>query len=197
MITDWKVEEGLLFYKNRLYVPANLGLRREILELHHDLPVMGHPGIFKTLVLVKRNFWWPGLYTFVQRYVQGCATCQQMKTNTHPTTPPLAPIPADQDALPFSTVTMDFITDLPPSNGYDSLMVVVDHDLSKGIILIPCTKNIDTLGTTKAYHQHVYRRFGLPKRIISDRGPQFASHVFRALCDKLGVKASMSTAYHP
>ena len=125
------------------------------------------------------------------------AECPQWKTNTHPTTPPLAPIPADQDALPFSTVTMDFITDLPPSNGYNSLIVVVDHDLSKGIILIPCTKNIDALGTTKAYHQHVYRRFGLPKRIISDRGPQFASHVFRALCDKLGVKASMPTAYHP
>ena len=120
-----------------------------------------------------------------------------MKMNTHPTTPPLAPIPADQNALPFSTVTMDFIIDLSPSNGYNSLMVVVDHDLSKGIILIPCTKNIDALGTTKAYHQHIYRRFGLPKRIISDRGPQFASHVFRALCDKLGVKASMSTAYHP
>ena len=80
-----------------------------------------------------------------------------MKTNTHPTTPPLAPIPADQDALPFSTVTMDFITDLPPSNGYDSLMVVVDHDLSKGIILISCNKNINTLGTINAYYQYIYR----------------------------------------
>ena len=163
MITDWKVEEGLLFYKNRLYVPANLGLRREILELHHDLPVMGHPGIFKTLVLVKRNFWWPGLYTFALKYVQGCAMCQQMKTNTHPTTLPLNLISVDKDTLPFSTVTMDFITDLPISQGFDSLMVVVDHDLSKGIILIPCTKSIDALGTAKAYHQHVYRRFGLPK----------------------------------
>ena len=88
-----------------------------------------------------------------------------MKMNTHPTTPPLNLIPADKDALPFSTVTMDFITDLPPSQGFDSLMVVVDHDLSKGIILIPCTKNIDALGTAKAYHQHVYRRFGLPMKV--------------------------------
>ena len=154
-------------------------------------------GTYKTLVLVQKNFWWPGLYTFTQQFVQGCATCQQMKVNTHPTVPPLNPIPTDKEALPFSTVTMDFITDLPTSNGYDSLFVVVDHDLTKGIVLMPCTKTIDAAGTAKLYHENVYRRFGLPRRIISDRGPQFASLVFRILQDRLGVKTSMSTAYHP
>ena len=104
-----------------------------------------------------------------------------MKTNTHPTTPPLNPIPADKDALPFSTVTMDFITDLPISQGFDSLMVVVDHDLTKAIVLIPCTKTIDAIGTARLYHDNVYRRFGLPNRIISDRGPQFSSQVFQEM----------------
>ena len=92
---------------------------------------------------------------------------------------------------------MDFITELPESGGFNALFVVVDHDLTKGIVLMPCTKEIDALGTAKLYHDHVYRRFGLPRRMISDRGPQFASQVFQELCTKLGVKSTMSTAYHP
>ncbi|KAI5115276.1 hypothetical protein M0805_009568 [Coniferiporia weirii] len=92
---------------------------------------------------------------------------------------------------------MDFITDLPLSNHYDSIMVVINHDSSKGIVLIPCTKTLDTLGTAKLYHDNVYKCFGLPKRIISDRGPQFALQVFQTLCTRLGIKSKLSTAYHP
>ncbi|KAI5115710.1 hypothetical protein M0805_006204 [Coniferiporia weirii] len=76
-------------------------------------------------------------------------------------------------------------------------MVVVDHDSSKGIVLIPCTKTLDALGMAKLYHDNVYKRFGLPKCIISDRGPQFASQVFQTLCTRLGIKSKLSTAYHP
>ncbi|KAI5116012.1 hypothetical protein M0805_002829 [Coniferiporia weirii] len=92
---------------------------------------------------------------------------------------------------------MDFITDLPLSNNYDSIMVVINHDSSKGIVLIPCTKTLDAIGTAKLYHDNVYKRFGLPRRIISDRGPQFASQVFQTLCMRLGIKSKLSTAYHP
>lgn len=107
------------------------------------------------------------------------------------------PIKADQDALPFSTISMDFITDLPESQGYTALYVVVDHNLSKGIILIPCTKEETATTIAKLYHNNVYRRFGLPRAMISDRGPQFASHVFQELCERLGIKSRLSTAYHP
>lgn len=132
--------------------------------MHHDLPVMGHPGIYKTLVLTRKNFWWPGMASFITSFVQGCATCQQMKVNTHPTASPLNPISADPQAYPFSTVMMDFIIELPESDGgYDSLMVVVDHNISKGVILIPYQKTIDAITTARLYHENVYRRFGLPK----------------------------------
>jgi hypothetical protein len=72
------------------------------------------------------------------------------------------PIKADQDALPFSTISMDFITDLPESNHFTALLVIVDHNLFKGVILIPCTKEETALTTAELYHQHVYRRYGLP-----------------------------------
>ena len=98
-----------------------------------------------------------------------------MKVNTHLSAPPLAPIKADPHAYPFSIVTMDFITDLPESNRYNALYVVVDHDLTKAIVLILCTKTIDVISIAKLYHDNVYQRFGLPNRIISDREPQFSS----------------------
>ena len=92
---------------------------------------------------------------------------------------------------------MDFVTDLPLSQGFDSLLVVVDQGLTKGVILIPCNKTIDAIGTSKLLHQNVYRRFGLPDKIISDRGPQFAAATTLELGRILGIKIALSTAYHP
>ena len=123
--------------------------------------------------------------------------CGSRLRHTHPTVPPLMPIPAKSNAYPFETTSVDFITDLPPSNGFDALMVMADHDATKGVILAPCTKTIDALGTTHLIHQNLYRCFGLPTRIISDRGPQFLAKVFQELTRLTGIKSSMSTAYHP
>jgi hypothetical protein len=92
---------------------------------------------------------------------------------------------------------MDFITDLLISNGFDSIFVVVDQGLSKGVILCPCNKTIDAEGTIKLYIDNVFIQYGLPDVIISDRGPQFASNVFNGIFDAIGVKHRMSTAYHP
>ncbi|GLB38887.1 putative retrotransposable element tf2 155 kda protein type 1-like [Lyophyllum shimeji] len=195
-LEDWKIEDGLLFFRDKCYVPADQELRRRIVERYHDSFAGGHPGQYKTLELIKRDYWWPGMYIFIKRYVEGCATCQQMKTNTHPTTPPITPIKSST-TRPFAQITMDFITDLPEKDGYNSIMVVVDHGLTKGVIFIPCTKEIDALGSADLLLQHVYRRFGLPDTIISDRGPQFAARVFRELGRLLGIKLAMSTAYHP
>lgn len=155
-LTDWKIKDGLLFFKTRLYILLNALLRREIVSMHHDPPVMGHPGVFKTLELVRRNYWWPGLYSFIKRYVHECTDCQQMKVNTHPTTPPLNPIRSDPKALPFSTTSMDFITELPELKGYDALFVVVDRDLFKGIILIPYHKTMNAIETAELLHDNVY-----------------------------------------
>ena len=76
---------------------------------------------------------------FVTKYVQGCATCQQFKVQTHPQKPVLIPIESLSSWL-FGQVGIDFMTDLPKSEGFDSIMVIVDHGLSKGVILTPCSK---------------------------------------------------------
>jgi len=92
---------------------------------------------------------------------------------------------------------MDLITDLPNSEGYDSVMIVVDHGLTKGVILFPTNKTQTAAKTANMLLDRLYLRFGLPDKFISDRGPQFAAKAFRELLKLLEIKSSLSTAYHP
>ena len=97
---------------------------------------------------------------------------------------------------------MDYITGLPPSKDseeriYDSIQVVVDHNVSKAIVVSPCTTKIMAEGAADLLFRDVYKHFGCPDRVISDRGPQFVSQSFRELHRLLGAETSLSTAYHP
>ena len=92
---------------------------------------------------------------------------------------------------------MDLITDLPRIDRYDSILVIMDQGLSKGVILLPCDKGITSEDTAKLLLENLYKWFGLPDKIISDRGPQFASKVFVEPLKLLGIKSALSTAYHP
>jgi hypothetical protein len=125
--------------------------------------------MYKTTKLISRHYWWPRILGIIKSYVEGCTLCQQIKVNTHPQSSALQPIKSDA-TRPFQIVLTDFITDLPKVNGFKMVIVVVNHRLSKGVISIPCSKNIDTLGTADLYLKHMYTRFNLPNYIISDRG---------------------------
>ena len=107
------------------------------------------------------------MYTFIKNYTDGCAVCQQSKINQHPTSPPLVPIKGSLAGRPFAQISMDLITDLPESHGYDSIIVMVDHGLMKGVILCPCNKTITAAGTAELLN-NVYKHFGLPDKAILD-----------------------------
>jgi hypothetical protein len=92
---------------------------------------------------------------------------------------------------------MDLITDLPPVEGYNSILVVVDRGLSKGVILCPCAKTITWKGTATLLRDNLFKRFGLPDKIISDRDLRFAAHAFQELFKLLNIKSNLTTAYHP
>jgi hypothetical protein len=136
-------------------------------------------------------------YEEVTDYVKGCAKCQRHKVNNRPTKAALEPIWAKPEATPFETVAVDFITKLPVSQGYDSILTVMDHDCSKATIFIPCVEEISREETAALYAKHVFARYGLPTKIISDRDLRFASKFTRELCKLLGIQQNISTAYHP
>jgi len=164
-LSDWKIVDSILYYKDHAYVSPDS--QHDLLHWLHDHPTVDHPRHFKTEELVKHNFWWPGLGTYVQKYIKGCTLCQQMKSDTHPVTPLLILIPFTA-TVPFTFLSINLITDLPPSGGFNSIMVMVDHGLSKGVIIIPCLKKIMSEGVAKLFFKHVYQQFGLYDKIISD-----------------------------
>jgi len=69
---EWKEEDGVMLKEGKVYVPKDEALRVEIIRLHHDTPIGEHRGWWKTVELVGRNFWWPGVTREVKQYVEGC-----------------------------------------------------------------------------------------------------------------------------
>ena len=195
-LSNWTFMDDLITYKGKVYIPTNMELQKEVITSFHNSLLARHPGFFKTLHLIKEHYWWLGMTVFLKKYIDGCAICQQMEPNTHLTVAPLMPIKSHAHQ-PFQQITMDFITDLPLSDSFDSIFVVVDQGLSKGVILIPCHKTVTALQTANLLVREVFKQFGLPNKIVSYRGPQFTAAAIQEVMKALKIKHSMSTAFHP
>lgn len=91
---------------------------------------------------------------------------------------------------------MDFVTGLPPSNGNDTILTIVDC-FSKAVHFVTLPKLPTASATADLLVQHVFQLHGIPQDIVSVRGPQFLSQVWKALCHALGATASLSSGYHP
>jgi len=111
----------------------------------------------------------------IMNYIKGCAECQRNKVNTRPTKVPLQPIFPQHEAMPFETIALDFITKLPLSQGYDSILTITDYDCSKAALFIPCREVMMAEEMVGLIIQHVFPQFRLLLKFISDRDPKFAS----------------------
>jgi len=72
---EWREIDSVMYKKRKVYVPKDDRLRAEIIRLHYDTPVGGHGGQWKTVELVTRNFWWPGITKELKQYIEGCNAC--------------------------------------------------------------------------------------------------------------------------
>ncbi|KAK3570719.1 hypothetical protein QTP86_025262 [Hemibagrus guttatus] len=103
---------------------------------------------------------------------------------------------ADVRSLPWSHLGVDFVTDLPTSRNHTCIFVVVDR-FSKSCLLLPLRGPPTAMEAAELLFNHVFHYFGIPEDIVSDRGPQFISRVWRAFFTRLGVAVSLSSEYHP
>jgi transposase InsO family protein len=187
---EWK--EGLLWFEGRIYVPDNPELRLRILEQHHNTPIAGHQGQARTLEVISRRYFWPGMKVTVNRFVDSCEICQRSKG--HKQSVPQKNF--DLPERPWEEINYDFIVKLPESQGYDSILVVVDR-FSKQAHFIPCLEATNAEQLAEIFIREVWKHHGLPKKAISDRGSTFNSHFLRALYQRLNIEPAYSTAYHP
>jgi hypothetical protein len=197
----WEISsDGLLRHQRRAYVPSDMAVLSEIMKICHDDPLSGHFGQRKTIALVKRNYYWPTLKEDVKKYVKGCDMCQRVKTIRQQKAGELQTLPLP--SKPFELISMDFITDLPPSIDkttdvvYDSLLVIVDR-YTKVAKYIPCLKTIKAEELADLFIKYWIKDHGIPAGIISDRGSVFTSKFWSAMCFYLKIKQNLSTAFHP
>jgi len=144
--------------------------------------------------LVTQNFWWPGVTKEVKQYVEGCNSCQRNKNHTEQLAGKLMPnlIPEK----PWMHILADVITKLPIAQEYDSILVVVDR-LTKMVHFISTTEKTSAEELARLFRDNVWKLHGLPKSIISDRGPQFVAGIMQELNRMLGIESKLSTAFHP
>lgn len=133
----------------------------------------------------------------VSQFVAGCPVCQRVKDKTSSPAGFMQPLQVPQER--FQSWSMDFITSLPTSGGYNAIYTCVDW-LTKLVRLTPCTMGEDSLGAKQVAHlffDWVIRDFGVPVEIISDRDPRWTSAFWRAIMAMLRTKLAFSTAFHP
>ena len=177
-----------------IWVPPDEQLRREVLASHHDGKIAGHLGMAGTLELVGRKYWWDNIIEYTRRYVEGCHTCARNKVCNKKPGGLLQPLPIPEG--PWLWTQSDFITDLPPSQGYNAIYVIADR-LTKMAHFIPCHLTCTSEQLAELHIRHVWPLHGLPLRHNTDRGPQFTAPYMRNLHKSLGIDQRFSTAYHP
>ena len=176
-------------------VPNDDQLRHDILTRCHSDPLSGHPGVSRLVDLVRRTFWWSSLVRDAARFVERCDTCQRNKPLSGKPHGLLQPLPVPD--APWDSVSLDYVVALPKTEGgYDAVLVLVDR-LTKMVHLVPTTTTVTAEQTARAYFDNVVRLHGVPKSVVSDRGPQFGSKFWAALGDLVGTRVNLSTAYHP
>jgi len=187
-------EDKVAYIEGRIYVPNNEELREEILWEHHDPADVGHPGQHRMMELLKRTYWWPGQKKDVKKYVQGCFKCQPNKVQHQKKAGELHPLEIPQG--PWQEISIDIIGPLPKSNEMDAIVIIVDR-FTKMIRLKATTTNVSSEEIAKIYKDDIWKLHGIPRKILSDRGPQFASKFMEEFTKALGTKRQLSTAYHP
>ena len=192
--SPWSLEDGLLLHNNRLMVPDDdVTLRARLLDEIHRQPSTAHPGRNKTRQLVQARYYWPRWRKTVDRYVRNCLKCRRAENPRDRPPGLLNPLPVPD--RPWQHISMDFRSFPKDKSGHDAAFVVVDR-LSKLPISIPCFKTTSAADMAELFITHVYRHYGAPESIVSDRGPQFISNFWNEFCRILGIKLKLSTADH-
>ena len=121
----WKIEGDIVLKEEKVYVLKDEELRVEVIQLHYDVPAVGHRRRWKTVELVTRNYWWLGVTRDVGKYVEECNLCQRMKNRMEELAEKLKL--SEVPKKPWSHLTVDFITKLLVVAGKDAVLVVCDR----------------------------------------------------------------------
>jgi hypothetical protein len=190
-----KDDQGIVWFNNRIVVPKNEEIRQQILDEVHLSRYSIHPGSTKMYHDLKQHYWWTKMKIEIACYVARCDTYRRVKAIHMKTAGPLQSLPIP--TWKWKDISMDFIVVLPQTaKGYDSIWVIIDW-LMKIAHFLPIKTDHPVDVYAQLYIARILSLHGIPKTIVSDRGPQFVSKFWEELHKALGTKLLHSLAYHP
>ena len=177
--------------QTQIVVPYSM--QQSMLQEYHDSPQGGHLAYVKTMNRIRDHYYWPDMLKNIHDYCNNCESCARNRK----TTPRAKLHPIETPSIPFDTIGIDFLGPIKAHNrqANNHILVITDY-FTKWVELIPLP-NQTAETTAKALMSAIVNRFGMPRVIISDNGPNFASKLFDALCKSIGTKHKFSTPYHP
>ena len=180
-------------YVRQLVVPNKF--REDVLKLAHDIPFSGHQGMRRTKYRIQNEFYWPGMYKQINRYVRTCDICQKTSQKGLSTSKaPLQSMPVI--SIPFKRVAIDIIGPLVKSDRNNRYVLTIIDVATKWPECVVLSSDITAKVIAEALIT-VFSRVGFPSEILSDRGPQFISDVMSEVLNLIGIKHVFTSPYHP
>ena len=191
-------QDRMIFFNNEDYQPrlcVPVSQRNFILRESHENPLeSAHAGPERLWHSLSSRFYWKRMKLDIIKFCKSCDVCQKTKSSNFTKFGMLIPNPIP--ARPYQSISMDFVVNLPWSDGYKAIYVVVDR-LTKHASFIPTSTGLDAEGFALLFVRVIACRFGLPESIITDRDPRWSSDFWMGVAKALGTRMSLSSSHHP
>ena len=193
-----KDEKGLIYfidpeYQPQLCVPRSQRnfVLKEVLESPLE---SGHAGPEQLWQQLSQKLYWKRMKTDILAFVSSCDICQKTKFSNFHKFGFLIPNPIP--LRPYQSISMHFIVNLPWSNNFNMIFVVVDR-LTKHASFIPTTTGLTTEEFGELYVKHIGSCFGLLESIITDPDPRWTLDFWKGVAKCLRTKMLLSSSHHP
>ncbi len=183
--------QRVLGSKHLLVIPKTM--QNKLLHWAHDHPTAGHGGQQKTLFRLSTKVFWESMRKDIYNYIAACQACQKFKYNNAPTASPMQLHLVNE---PWHTIGMDIMGPYPTTARQKRFLLVVVDYFTRWIELFPI-RSTTSVDIANIIMNEIFSRYGLPKYIVSDNGPQFVSNLFRNFCETFGIKQNLTANYHP
>ncbi|KAG3052932.1 hypothetical protein PI124_g23815 [Phytophthora idaei] len=168
-------------------------MAQEVLQNCHDSLEGGHQRVVRTYQRVKKDYYWSGLYSDVEKHVRSCSDCSTSKSRPQLRGYSPGNILAER---PFQIVSMDFMIPLPKSRRGNTALLLFQCDFT-GCVIAKAMADTSVLKVVQAFEECVYRRFGAPSMIRHDHDPRFMSEVFQTFADMMQSRSRATLSYRP
>lgn len=192
---ELKLKDGKLFRiegdgRKLLFVMPK-AMRKTLCVKFHDM--QGHFSVDRTVARIKELYWFPQMKRYVKQHIQGCFECLLAKVPGGKKPGLLHSIPPGK--RPFEVVHLDHVGPFVRSGRRNQWILVLIDNLTKFVKLYP-VRDTSTKSVLRCLQSFI-TEFGLPDRVISDRGSCFTSHEFESFCQEKGVYHTLNSAHHP